>query len=502
MDYNEIIKTHEEMLETLNKKMKNFSIESQSGQIFNIQKMIKEELNIINSLGGFKTDKDINDNNIIKKEKELKYFQNFKNCMILNKKESNDDDIKILSCDIGIATGKNKDNVYYHIGTYNKDNDRRKSVIFGSFITETKDIANAIYNIFIENRCNYLLFDLKGIGTIFYDNFVEKDLIALDDKFLNVSDEIYIENLRKSHDCFNKKEVIIPFLGTRKLYNNMYISLNKNLNDYNILLQNDNNTNEIYELLQKCELLIEADCNIKIQAPRDSDKGSFINLCMFNYFCDKLKDYYDNNKNIIGSKELPFKILIGERGSRITTSLLSEAKMTNGTYVCFTKGMINHIKSDKKLFDFKDVKIVSFNELNTVDKNERLFIDLLFSRNIRVDNIINKLKEIGVPNIDKVSTVGIGTEHYLENLFSYLKVGNKVILRKNNKIGKISEINYKYVTLNINSFNKFGFGITILFEDETTELIKIEKILNHTCEECIEEHFKKIGNKKFKDTLD
>lgn len=139
MDYNKMIETHEKALETLNERIATLIEKNETGQLLNIQKFIREEINIIDNLSGLnKNDNKKEDKNFDRKDNIL-YMENINN------------DETIL---ISFAYHKLRNKIYlYHF--------------------EIKDVNKALKNIQNNITYSYFIINQKNNGVCF-SNFCDK----------------------------------------------------------------------------------------------------------------------------------------------------------------------------------------------------------------------------------------------------------------------------------------------------------------------------------------
>lgn len=168
-----------------------------------------------------------------------------------NKYKFSDNEIRILVCDIAIATGDDNDNTVYLFMTINKDTGHKKV----EYIT-TESGLNSVRQVLLmkryyeEYRADYFVLDTKGVGNVIYDMLTEeiKDSefgltysawTVNTDKSLQLSSDIVIGDKISRTNSYNAKDVIIPFAGTSELNSNMHLTLRKTLRDGDISLLKD-----------------------------------------------------------------------------------------------------------------------------------------------------------------------------------------------------------------------------------------------------------------------
>lgn len=250
----------------------------------------------------------------------------------------NEDWIRILVCDIAVATGNENDNtVYIFLAINKKTGQRRLENII------TKNGLNSITQVmymkrwFYEYKATYFMQDTKGIGnTIFdlltvetYDNETGEIYPAwtvCKDKALQItSDTVMTDKVIRTLDS-NAVEVVIPYAGTSELNSQMHLLLRKTLRDEKIdLLKDDGEMKAIIEekdpkfILKSSEEkaltmlpFLETRYTIneaislevkfldsgflKVQEEKRTDtKDRYMTLAMANFLAEKIYNKYNND---------------------------------------------------------------------------------------------------------------------------------------------------------------------------------------------------------------
>ena len=250
----------------------------------------------------------------------------------------NEDWIRILVCDIAVATGNENDNtVYIFLAINKKTGQRRLENII------TKNGLNSITQVmymkrwFYEYKATYFMQDTKGIGnTIFdlltvetYDNETGEIYPAwtvCKDKALQItSDTVMTDKVTRTLDS-NAVEVVIPYAGTSELNSQMHLLLRKTLRDEKIdLLKDDGEMKAIIEekdpkfILKSSEEkaltmlpFLETRYTIneaislevkfldsgflKVQEEKRTDtKDRYMTLAMANFLAEKIYNKYNND---------------------------------------------------------------------------------------------------------------------------------------------------------------------------------------------------------------
>ena len=250
----------------------------------------------------------------------------------------NKDLVRILVCDIAVATGNENDNTVYIFMSINKENGRRRleNII-------AKNGLNSITQVmymkrwFYEYKADYFMLDTKGVGnTIFdlltvetYDNETGEIYPAwtvCKDKALQItSDTVMTDKVTRTLDS-NAVEVVIPYAGTSELNSQMHLLLRKTLRDEKIdLLKDDGEMKAIIEekdpkfILKSSEEkaltmlpFLETRYTIneaislevkfldsgflKVQEEKRTDtKDRYMTLAMANFLAEKIYNKYNND---------------------------------------------------------------------------------------------------------------------------------------------------------------------------------------------------------------
>lgn len=171
-----------------------------------------------------------------------------------------DDWIRILVCDIAVATGDENDNTVYLFMAINKETgEKRVECII------PKNGLNSVLQVlymkrwFYEYKANYFMIDTKGVGNVIYDlltvetedrefNTIYPAWTTCLDKTLQISSDKVINDKITRTMTQDAEEVIIPYAGTAELNSQMHLTLRKSLRDKNIsLLKDDSEMQSLFE---------------------------------------------------------------------------------------------------------------------------------------------------------------------------------------------------------------------------------------------------------------
>lgn len=246
-----------------------------------------------------------------------------------------DDWIRILVCDIAVATGDENDNTVYLFMAISKETgEARVECII------PKNGLNSVLQVlymkrwFYEYKADYFMIDTKGVGNVIYDlltvgtedkefNTVYPAWTACLDKSLQISSDKVINDKITRTMTQDAEEVIIPYAGTAELNSQMHLTLRKSLRDKNIsLLKDDAEMQSLFEdrdssyILKSSEekarnidpyvqtritineaVSLEASFTetglLKVQeAKRTDTKDRYMTLAMANLLADKIYNKY------------------------------------------------------------------------------------------------------------------------------------------------------------------------------------------------------------------
>lgn len=258
---------------------------------------------------------------------------------ILDKKEKDykfsDDWVRILACDIALATGDENDNSVYLFMCINKKTGERKveNIIMENGLNTVLQVK-FIKRYFYDYKSSYLIMDVKGNGAGIYDllttetedfefNKIYPAWTVCYDKNLQISSDIVMNDKIQRTISTEAEEVIIPYAGTSDLNSQMHLLLRKALKDKTISLLKDDSEMQykledadpefilktsdekaflINPFLQTRLMINESialevkfmeNGNVKLtEAKRTNTKDRYMTLAMANLLADKIYNKY------------------------------------------------------------------------------------------------------------------------------------------------------------------------------------------------------------------
>ena len=168
-----------------------------------------------------------------------------------NKYVFSDDWIRIISCDIALATGEDNDNSIYIFMAINKHTGERRMENL-----DMKNGLNTVYQVmllkryFYDYKASYLIIDVKGNGAGVYDllttetydtdyNKLYSAWTVCLDKDLQISSDVVMNDKIQRTVSSDAMEVVIPYAGTSELNSQMHLLLRKALKDQTISFLKD-----------------------------------------------------------------------------------------------------------------------------------------------------------------------------------------------------------------------------------------------------------------------
>jgi Terminase-like family. len=258
---------------------------------------------------------------------------------ILDKKHNNynysNDWVRIIVCDIALATGEDNDNSIYIFMAINKKTGERR--------VENIDMKNGLNTVlqvmmikryFYDYKADYIMLDVKGNGAGIFDllttetydaefNKVYPAWTVCLDKKLQISSDVVMNDKIQRTISNNAEEVIIPYAGTSDLNSQMHLLLRKALKDKIISFLKDDSEMQ-YKIEDKdptfatksseekafimnpylqtrlminesvsLEIKFMDNGNIKLsEAKRTNTKDRYMTLAMANFLADKIHNKY------------------------------------------------------------------------------------------------------------------------------------------------------------------------------------------------------------------
>lgn len=270
-----------------------------------------------------------------------------------NYKFNDVDDVRYLTMDIAVSSGRENDNSSYILGAVDLNNKRKRL----EYIT-TKNGLNSISQVilikrlFYEYKCSYFVMDSRGIGNVFFDMLTipteDTELgitypawTVCTDKRLQISSDTVIKDKIERTLSTNAEPVIIPITSTTEINSAMHLSARKSLRDGKvdllkddaemelylsdknkkwITLSSEEKTNLLMPYLETHFLVNEAitlnaefkSDNVKVKEDRSATKDRYMTFAMFNYFGDKLLSKYEYNEYDDDYNEIDYSFLTGD----------------------------------------------------------------------------------------------------------------------------------------------------------------------------------------------
>lgn len=255
-----------------------------------------------------------------------------------NSYKYSNDWVRIIGCDIALATGNENDNSVWLFMAINKETgERRVEYIKAKNGLNTVTQVMYMKRYFYEYQAQYLIQDTKGIGQGVYDLLTTETYdneygimypawtVCRDKELQITSDTVMNDKIQRTIST-EAEEVVIPFAGTSELNSQMHLALRKSLKDKNISFLKDESemsakleeedpkfvlksaeekANIMLPFLETKYLINEAislevkfldNGNIKLQeASRTDVKDRYITLAMTNLLADKITSKYAKN---------------------------------------------------------------------------------------------------------------------------------------------------------------------------------------------------------------
>lgn len=257
-----------------------------------------------------------------------------------NKYNFTDDWIRIVVCDIALATGNENDNTVFIFCSINKDSgERRIENVIAKNGLNTLEQVMLMKRYFYEYKATYFMLDSKGVGQgVFdaltvettdweYDQTYPAWTVCMDKELQISSDNVIADKIQRtlSQDA---QEIVIPYAGTSELNSQMHLALRKALKDKIISFLKDDTEMKIkfedadptfvaksseYKALKmlpymetkymineaiSLEVKFLDSGNIKLQEAKRTDvKDRYMTLAMANLLADKIYNKYNKYNN-------------------------------------------------------------------------------------------------------------------------------------------------------------------------------------------------------------
>lgn len=305
-------------------------------------------------------------------ENSMFKYEDFEECQILenpfypttieqklygepNSYKFTDDEVRILSCDIALATGNENDNTVFILMTINKKTGYRKEeyiTAYNGLNTLTQVLL--MKRLFYDYKCSYFIVDTKGVGNAVYDILTIETpdeefgvtypawTVCLD-KDLQISSDTVINDKVSRTMSQNAVDVIIPYAGSSELNGQIHLAMRKTLRDKNIAFLKDYsemegilcekdkqwitrtseekenillpflNTKYLIGESISLEVKILENGSIKLsEAKRTDTKDRYMTLAMGNFLAEKIYAKYTKNDNNDDFDESDWNFLAGD----------------------------------------------------------------------------------------------------------------------------------------------------------------------------------------------
>lgn len=260
---------------------------------------------------------------------------------VLNKDEQTydfkDSEIRFISTDIAVSGGRENDNTIFMLGSLNTETFERK-VEYIKSLNGTNSLIQAIWmkRLFYDYKSSYFVMDVGGIGNALYDiltketydeerNITYPAWNVCQDKGLQISSDIVINDKVQRVIDINGEPIIIPIKATSEINTNMHLSTRQNLKDGKFNFLKDESEMEMifaekdkkwlmYTSEKRADILmpfvetrfmvneaislnteIKPD-GIKVKEDRSATKDRYMALAMFSLFSDKLENKYQSDE--------------------------------------------------------------------------------------------------------------------------------------------------------------------------------------------------------------
>ena len=409
-----LLKTHEEVLERLTEIASKENKFEERSQFMNIQKMIKEELTIIEKLKESETlDNSSNQDKVIKNDYRSSVYAMMKQCLIGAENDEKpypnfcSDSTEIISIDI--SNENSGFNIVYSVGCFDLNNNRR--VV--KYTNKIKNISNfEVSDIIFKMAKNdtKICLNYRGFEIMFVDKLISSGLGLVEDYRLHSVSTTKFQELKSIEvDGCNKCIILNIETSDSDKYKN--ISLEKNIKDMNLL---------VYNIKEED---LEEFKHIKRAFPRWVEDGSynkstFLTIREFNNFCDRLIDL--KQSDIDAYKLGVGKLLIGQRGSGVSSILIDEC-------IKYKRPLLFKTQKQADLFKTRNPSLRAYcydTEEETEYYNEEVCVELLLydCDSKLISEELDKIKH----NVKSICTVGLSyhnknneSEHFIHGVNMY-----------------------------------------------------------------------------------
>lgn len=409
-----LLKTHEEILERLTEIASKETKFEERSQFMNVQKMIKEELTIIEKLKESETlDNSSNQDKVIKNDYRSSVYAMMKQCFIGAENDEKpypnfcSDSTEIISIDI--SNENSGFNIVYSVGCFDLNTNRR--VI--KYTNKIKNISNfEVSDIIFKMAKNdtKICLNYRGFESMFVDKLISSGLGLVEDYRLHSVSTTKFQELKSIEvDGCNKCIILNIETSDSDKYKN--ISLEKNIKDMNLL---------VYNIKEED---LEEFKHIKRAFPRWVEDGSynkstFLTIREFNNFCDRLIDLKQDDIDVY--KLGVGKLLIGQRASGVSSTLIDEC-------IKYNRPLLFKTQKQADLFKTRNPSLRAYcydTEEETEYYNEEVCVELLLydCDSKLISEELDKIKH----KVKSICTVGISyhnknkeSEHFIHGVNMY-----------------------------------------------------------------------------------
>ena len=272
-----------------------------------------------------------------------------------NKYKFTDDEIRILACDIAVATGNENDNTVFMLMTINKETGYRKVEYIRAYNgLNTLTQVMLMKRLFYDYKCSYFIVDTKGVGNPIFDiltvetedtefNKIYPAWTVCTDKRLQISSDTVIKDKISRTISLDAEPVVVPYAGNADLNSQMHYAVRKTLKDRNIAFLKDDtevqgilldkdtkwitktaeekekillpfvNTRYLINESVSLEAKITEDNKLKLsEAKRTDTKDRYMTLGMANLLADKIYSKYTSYDIDDDYDEADYSFLTGD----------------------------------------------------------------------------------------------------------------------------------------------------------------------------------------------
>ncbi|PNX46260.1 MAG: hypothetical protein BV457_08010 [Thermoplasmata archaeon M9B1D] len=250
-----------------------------------------------------------------------------------NSFEFDENDIRAMSVDIAVSSGKDNDNTVFTLGAMNTEifNKKIEYISAKNGLNSLKQVV-LMKRLFYEYKCSYFVMDSKGVGNVIYDMLTVETFddeynktypawTVCTDKTLQISSDTVVNDKISRTISQEAEPVIIVVAGTSEINSQMHLSMKKTLKDSNIEFLRDDAEMESILLDRDAKWILKSPEEkarillpfketrfminesvalsvkntggiIKVEEDRSKTKDRYMSMTMLNYFFEKLSNKY------------------------------------------------------------------------------------------------------------------------------------------------------------------------------------------------------------------